>query len=476
MREADWVFENVGDVAPCALTRVDGAIPTDLAGTLVRNGVGTTHAGEDHWNLFDGHGQVAAFTFENGNVQYRARHVDTPLRREEVAQGRQTKRRVFTNKPSRWSNLFDVDLGNSAYHFAFEWGAHIVAGQEQGHFLLDASTLETVRPLNLGAHTKTGRSLSPMPRRDPRTGRLVMYSVAPGLADKLTFLELDNEWRVVREHTSNVGSGGSMFHDLAFSEKLFATIQWGSLSVGKALWGATTAYDAIEFDPAKHGRLLLVDRESGATRIVRVPGYLIFHIFNAFDDNDDFVADVVGYAERLAFTTPFPESYRAKHGITATETPAPIAVRLRVAAGAGEASIERLEGIVVEAPSINPNYYGKRHRYGYASARTERGDEVDGNAFFWFHGIAKIDFETMTHATWNAGPHVFCTQPVFAPRTRAASEDDGYVIVGLHDGRDKTHSLAIFDAQQLSAGPRARVYTEKPLGFASHARFEPASA
>ena len=68
---------------------VRGALPEWLSGTLIRNGPGTFHVGEEryrHW--FDGHSMLHKFTFRNGKVSYANRFLETRAHKEAMEAGR----------------------------------------------------------------------------------------------------------------------------------------------------------------------------------------------------------------------------------------------------------------------------------------------------------------------------------------------------------------------------------------------------
>ena len=113
---ADLLHEDAPESAHDPAPRVVGHVPVELQGTFLRNGPGIQRAGQDRFHLLDGYGFVAGLSFDGGKVVFRAKHVDTSLMRQERAAGKQLRRKVFTNKPARWSNLGDVKLPNVANH------------------------------------------------------------------------------------------------------------------------------------------------------------------------------------------------------------------------------------------------------------------------------------------------------------------------------------------------------------------------
>ena len=68
---------------------IEGEIPRDLRGTLLRNGPGRlARAGQQYKHCFDGDGMVAAWAIADGQVHFRNRFVRTAEFEEEEAAGR----------------------------------------------------------------------------------------------------------------------------------------------------------------------------------------------------------------------------------------------------------------------------------------------------------------------------------------------------------------------------------------------------
>jgi carotenoid cleavage dioxygenase-like enzyme len=59
------------------------------------------------------------------------------------------------------------------------------------------------------------------------------------------------------------------------------------------------------------------------------------------------------------------------------------------------------------------------------------------------------------------------SEPVFVPRSESAAEGDGFLLCLVYDEDcDRSH-LALFDAQRIDSGPRAKAMLDHrvPMGF-----------
>ncbi|MCX5942187.1 MAG: carotenoid oxygenase family protein, partial [Cyanobacteria bacterium] len=117
---SDWssAFRNVGvELSAVPLVAARGTIPSELAGTLYRNGPGRLERG-GHWvhHPFDGDGMITALRFEAGSLQLSNRFVRTEGWLAEEAADKVLYRGVFgTQKPGGpIANAFDLRLKNIA--------------------------------------------------------------------------------------------------------------------------------------------------------------------------------------------------------------------------------------------------------------------------------------------------------------------------------------------------------------------------
>ena len=158
MTEANFMFENRPNDIPSTELEVEGTVPAALRGRFLANGPGRMQIDGQKLHVFDAYGRILSAQFEDGRVTLAGKHVQTPLLEQELAKDAVVKRRLFANKPSRWSNLFDLDLGNSCMHNVYPFAGHVVAAQDPGHFILDPETLAVTGRLGCSGLMKKGMS------------------------------------------------------------------------------------------------------------------------------------------------------------------------------------------------------------------------------------------------------------------------------------------------------------------------------
>lgn len=475
MSHHEFLFEDLTADVDAQLT-LEGSLPEGLAGTFYAIGGTGIRIGDTAVHGFDAHGRVTAVRFGGGTPpSLRARMVDTPLRRAELEQKKVVKRRLFTNKPARWSNFANLDFGNNAWHNVVPWGDAILAANDPGFFLLDRQSLATRGPAPIAP--PKGATFSPMPHVDRHAsgGRLVLVEQRPGLRDTLVVRELDDAYRVTLEQTYKLPRGALLLHDVAFTEHYYLVVQWASLSLPTALWGAKPLADAVGFDAAQTPTAYLLPRSGGDSIAVPLPGgRLHFHFWNSFEQEGKVVLDAIGYAGRVAFTGLYPPETRKALGVSVTQTPSSATYRYTIDPSTRAVEEQTLSTVPAESPAIREDRRGRAYRFGWAPTRGSAGDELDTNAYFWFHALARHDFEGKQSTTWDAGPSAFVSPPAFVPRPGSTDEDDGWVLALHQDAEARTSALLVFDARNIAAGPLARLRAPASaglLGGISHVSF-----
>lgn len=473
MPDHEYLFRAPEEVRDAQLPLVAGTLPPALRGTLLRNGPGLQRAGSTPVHFLDGYALVASARFDGERVLYQARAVDLPLAKREQAAGRLLGRRPFTNRPGGWlANLGRLQLSTGAAHEVYAWGGSVVAADVDGHYRLDADTLDTLGAAPLNALGGGLAQLSPMPRFDPHSGHLIAYVMQPGVLgnDSVTFVEFDAQWREQARVRHSLGLKGALLHDLVATENHYLVAQFGLLNVPQAAAGGRVVLDAVHLPPGA-GRILVVPRRgNGALRALPLPdGWQTFHLANAYEEAGRLVVDTTIYQGALDFDWLNPPGLGRGHRapVAGSSHSGPFLCRhvLTMDSGAHEVTVHRQAG--GEAPCIREDLTGRRHRWAYVSAQGTPGDEPVENAYYWYHGVAKLDCDTgRTESLWDAGPRVYVTAPQFVPG--GAQEDEGWLLAWTHDTAQGQGELVILESRDLTRGPVARLALPAPLPAASH--------
>jgi all-trans-8'-apo-beta-carotenal 15,15'-oxygenase len=465
---------------------VEGEIPRELRGTFSRMGPGYQHAGADLLQFYDGFGLLSGVGFRDGRAYFRSAHVRSALLEQSLKAGHLARRGTFTNTPSRLRNMLKPLPGNFASHDVYTWAGKVYATGDV-HYALDPRTFATLGEERYGR--PAGQPLTLMPRRDARRGRLVAYSVKPGVfgPDEVSFFEVDAAGNRHEGPRARLRRSIQIIHDVAFTDRWYVVIQLPlQASLPRILWGEKPFLDALQPIPGETPVVTLVPRDGkGLVEPVEVPlppgAMLTFHMVNAFDGDDGrVVVDIVGTSDFYNFVTAGPKALREMHGVAPTPPPGGYVARHTIDPATRAVVHTRKVAGDGEQPEIHPALHGQRTRYGYVRAQLFDGSEPEGGDLLHAHGFAKVDFESGSAETWSAGPHRFCGAPAFAPRPAAWAapsgherEDDGWVLTWVVDGDAGTTEVAIHDARRVAAGPIATLRLGVYVPLPGHVAYDP---
>src|SRR5438093_1338905 len=146
--------------------------------------------------------------------------------------------------------------------------------------------------------------------------------------------------------------------------------------------------------------------------------------------------------------------------------------RWRIDRRSGSVKSTPLDDIVTEFPRVDERRVGRRHRFGYTAAREP---EQNGGAQPVWTAVRKYDLERGTMETRRFGAGNGVGEPLFVPRSSAAAEDDGWVIVLSYDQARDASDFHILDARDIGGEPVARVTLPHRIPYGFHGNWVAAS-
>jgi carotenoid cleavage dioxygenase len=128
-----------------------------------------------------------------------------------------------------------------------------------------------------------------------------------------------------------------------------------------------------------------------------------------------------------------------------------------------------LDDRILEFGMINNRRAGLPYRYTYTVSAKP--------GWFLFDGLHKFDVHTGAIDEYRFPEGVFASEAPFAPRAGAgadAAEDDGYVLTFSTDMNEDTSECLVFAAQDLAAGPVAKIRLPERISSGTHSCWAPA--
>lgn len=423
---------------------IDGAVPTDLEGTFLRNGPGRQRIGGQaygHW--FDGDGMLCAFSFVDGRVHFKNRYVRTPKYLEETAAQKILYRGFGTQLPGGVRANAFRQPGNPANTNSVIHGGKLLALWEGGRpWELDPATLDTVGECNYEGQLTKANVFSAHPKIHQRSGDMFNFGGGIGGMTRRGPQAVMNVFRISRS--------GKLFkkgkvpvptfpfaHDFAISDR-YAIFFVGSIvsnGMGDVILGKTSISEQTQFDGSIPLRIIVADLDT--FEIVNTfetdPGAII-HTGNAYEDGDELVVDGM-----------YASDFEANEGLSdvfnSTRFKAGTFHRYRLNLVTGELRHEVPSPHESEFPTFNPTTGGTRNRYTYTACNVPNGADS------FFNGFQKVSDDDADLVA--LPPGYFGSEPIFAPAGDRETEDRGYVLEVVYNAFDHVSELHIHRGEQI---------------------------
>ena len=448
------VYEPVAREATAEDLPVIGEIPVDLHGAFYRNGPNPAQApqGLHHW--FDGDGMLHAVWFENGKARYRNRYVRSADHvadlTGECGAGGVMEPSTRANPASTRGERVYKDTANTdvVLHNGSLMALWYISGQP---VRVDPRTLETIGGETFGG--KLPRHVSAHSKVDPKTGEFVFFDYSlyePWMS--FGVVSPTNELT----HFARVDLPGPRLpHDMGLTENYVILHDLPVVFTDGGLRRSTWNINFAD-QPARFG---VIPRNGSGDQIrwFETDSCYIYHVVNAWEDGDEVVMTACMMTPNGFPPSPEYGPYAAMVNVLALHA---VPVEWRMNMRTGDVRKRQLDDRIGEFPMINLDYTGRPTRWSYhvAMAPTELQR---------FKGLIKYDLGSGAATTWDYAPSQFGSEPVFAPRVGATSEDDGYVIAFVTDAETGKSEVQVIDARDMAAGPVARVLlpVRVPAGF-----------
>jgi all-trans-8'-apo-beta-carotenal 15,15'-oxygenase len=443
--------------------RVEGQLPEELNGTLVRVGPVTFGVGRQrygHW--FDGDGGVLAVRFAGGQAQGAVRTIDTPSIRAEREAGKTLYSNYGTAASSLWRRWFG-GVKNAANTSALAWNGRLFALVESTRPTeLSLEDLSTLGETDLGG--VVGPTFSAHPHAVVSRRASYNFGMHYGRVTQLDLYELPDAG-AVRRLGSVPLPGPTLIHDfIATANHLVFFVSPVRLRVFRVLLGLGSVSDNLEWRAELGTEVIVVsiDDPSRVTRFQTEPFYT-WHFGNAFEDGGRVLVDYVRYPD---FGT---NQWLAEqiNGWASTDAQGRLH-RATLDLKAGTLHSEQLSDRRCEFPSATPLRAGARHRYVYLAAHsgpdTWRGPQ---------DVIVKVDMETGAETVVALDAGHYPSEPVFLPRAGGSAEDDGWLLAQTYDATSDRTYVAVLDAKAPEAGPVARAWLDHAFPLTFHGTWVP---
>ncbi len=452
-----------GNYAPIGIEQdladlpVTGDMPSELAGTLYRNGPNPQFSPKEanyHW--FTGDGMLHGFTLDNGRVSYRNRWVRTPKWQLE----REAGRALFGGFDPRQAEPIAMGKDGGVANTNIVWHAGRLLALEEAHppTRIDPVSLETLGYLDLG-----GSPFTAHPKIDPLTGEMLFfgYGATGPLSDGMVYGVLDRDGKLTRFDRFKAPFA-SMVHDFIATEHY---VLFPILPLTGSLPRAMQGGPAYAWEPDKGSWVGILERGQPIETIRWFQGdpSYVFHPMNAWEADGKIFADVMEY--------PTPPLFPRADG-SALPRESSVARLCRWSFDLADAT-DRYSSLAIddmagEFPRFDERQAGLAYRHGYFAGRSSPRSISE------FDTIAHFDTRTGRRTDYRLPAGDAASEPIFVPRSETAEEGDGWLLAVIWRAAEGHSDLVVLDAQNVADGPIATAHLPHRVPFGFHGNWRPA--
>lgn len=450
-------FAPVTDEVDVADLVVDGRLPPELAGVLVRNGPNPRFSPIGSYLYpIDGDGMVHAVSMAHGRARYRNRFVRTPAVLAEERAGRALwggiESMITPSEPDVPADLAGTFRDMPDVNVVRHAGRLLALAESAPPFRM-APDLGTEGPESFGGALPAG--ITAHPKIDPRTGEMAVfcYALEPPY---LTWAMLGHDGTVTRGPTPVPGVDEAvMIHDMALTARYLVLV------LAPAFFDLAAAFSGgslIAWRPERGTRVALIPRDGSAVRWATDEAFWLWHTVNAYDTGEGsdarVVLDYVEWPHLSLGHDPHGTGGAGRAGLT----------RMVIDPAAGRARRVPLDDARVELPRVDDRLIGHTHRRTAMAAETGRVDLISGefDALRWYD----LHDTTADALFWPAGD-LSVGEPVHVPPPEGGSDAAGWWMTYATDRTDGTSRLLVISDADPEAGPVASVHlpVRVPLGL-----------
>lgn len=438
------------DVYDC---EVIGTVPKELNGALFRVGPDRAYPTLEGDVIINGDGIVSAFYFEDGNVDFRCRYVQT----ERYLTEKRARKRLYgayrnpyTDDPS----VANTNRDNTANTYGFYHHGKLFALREDSHPTeIDPATLTTIGEYDFDGKLK-GLAMTAHPKIDPVTGEwwgfgLFSHKLFEG---EMALYVVSRDGELIRDEEFKAPFPG-ICHDFAVTRD---HVIFPVMPLVVDIDGARAGGDFYAYDPNQNPVYGIMPRTGTVAdmRWFEVPHAFMGHVMNAWSEGD-----IVHFDAAISPGNPF-TFFKDKSG-NVTEPVMGLATMTRLSFDLSNhnapVAVQPFPNAVGEMPRLDERFQMSRYRYGYGKSR---------------NGIIRLDWETLSldeHLT----PGARTQEPIFVPRMTDAPEGDGWLLCVVNRPEENRADLLIVDAMHIDRPPVATIRLPFDLPMAFHGMFQP---
>lgn len=426
--------------------KVEGKIPEDLNGVLLRNGPNPQFDPIGFYHWFEGDGMLHAIRIKNGRASYDNRWIRTERFKLENQGGKPLFNTNFTDE------VYDDQVKTSSNNTA---NTNIILCNQQLLALNEGSSpvqiqlkdLDTLGDYNFGGQIT--RALTAHPRYDHQTKEWMLYSYLDR-DERLMYYRVDENNQLKAEKEIK-WPYPAMVHDfINTANYVIFPIFPCTLSLKRTMQGEPI----FMWEGDRLNTFFVVTNRKGeeVCKIETDPCY-VYHFGNAYENHDEIIIDaIVGKCTGL-----MPD----RHGKIATrEDSAACLGRWIINLKNHSIKLTYLDETLVEFPRFDERFNGYVYQHLYTGGRASPAGLFDR--------IMHYNVQNGVKKEHHFGEDV-PSEPVFVPRSE--EEGDGYLLTVVYRAKENRSDVVILDAGNIEDKPLATIKIPHRIPFGFHGSF-----
>jgi all-trans-8'-apo-beta-carotenal 15,15'-oxygenase len=446
-----------------------GALPTNLSGTLFRNGPGRFMMGKDQYSHpFDGDGMVSKFSFNDKNIHYKNKYVRTKELSAETRANRMLYRSFGTNIPGGLAkNLLRTQFKNAANTNVIQHGGRLLALWEGGWpHLLDPESLSTLERFNFSGQLKNDFGFfdalinpelpfSAHPKVDPASGIMYNFGTVFGLKNRLIFYAVNADGKLISRRYFDL-KGLSFIHDFVITSQGFALVFCSPVhfNILSMISGLQAPAEGIYGNPRKSVSVIAFPLEGTEGKIpekdlsyFQLPYSFVFHHINAFEVSDEMIV----YSSEMP---DFPSAKQVQRALKGQELNYPTTQLVRYIFNKKSKKSHRqlLPYQAFELPRVHEHQIGKEFSEFFANSSKNIEE------FPFLSCIDRVDISGQVLARKEFSDSLI-GEPILA------GDEKKWILALNFNGTSKLSELIILDSVNLQLQCRAQLPHSQPVGL-----------
>lgn len=430
--------------APCKLEFFDetlsihGEIPFNLSGTLYRNGPNPRFSPKGRHHLFDGHGMIHKFYFQNKQVTYSNRWVHTERYKIE----NRFQQDVFgglLDFQGRPISFTTVDRAYNAANTNLIWHAgKLLAFWEFGTpYEINPQDLSTTGTWWLSSQYRG--AFTPHPKKDYVTGDLIAISSNGCSTLPACTLSTISKDGIVLNQITIPTPYRSMIHDFVLTDNYIVF----PLLPAELDFSGDSA-QIVSWRPQLGAFIGILSRHSKSDKVLwfEIETCYIYHFVNAYEKDNTIIIDAIVHEHVPLFVYDTDgQLIQAQH-----------ADLIRFQLDINQKTVEKTilnNQIYFHFPHIDYRYSGKVYSQFYASADNEIKQHI----------LIDYNLQTNQYSSYHHGSDWYIGEPILA---------DDYILILAINKKEENSALLIFSAQDIPLGPIALIEIPQHISSGFH--------